>query len=287
MSGLHSAAPAKLMRMLDRRSCVRLLAAGVPAWRLMGAATFPTTVADRVDRRWEAPYSRPAGIKMTRDGIWLVDGESGKAYLMSFSGQIKVEIETGLARPAAIETDEVGLWVAADDGRRMVRIEFGVDEDERIDYETSAQAAEFDTPGVGLVKWGAGGEYSGEIGAQGVAWIRGELFLAVPPAAKIFVVRAQDGSLTREIPAPGVRPQGLVFDARGDLWCADGNSRSFFKMDAASGKIIKQHMLPYDQPQVDGKVIVPHGCSIWQRMIYFCSTATGEIYRTPLVNRTA
>jgi hypothetical protein len=271
--------------MLDRRDCLRLIAAGLPAWRLLGGPSFPTTVADRVDRRWEAPYPRPTGIKATRDGIWLIDGETAKAYLMGFNGQIKVEIETGTQRPTAIETDEVGLWIAGDQGRKMIRIDFGKDEAGKTNYETSSQQAEFGSPGVGPAKWGAPGEYLEETGVQGVAWIRGELFLAVPPAAKIFVVKAQTGSVVREIPAPGVRPQGLVFDPDGDLWCADANSRSFFKLDTATGNVIKQHMLPFDQPQVNGKVINPHGLTIWQRMLYFCSPETGEIYRTPLVNR--
>ena len=62
------------------------------------------------------------GIKATRDGIWLVDGETGMAYLMSFQGQIKAEIKTGTERPTAIESDEVGIWVAGDEGK--VRKEF-------------------------------------------------------------------------------------------------------------------------------------------------------------------
>ena len=262
-----------------------MIVAGCPAWRLFGGPGFPTTVADRVDRRWQTPQPCPAGIKATRDGIWLVDRETAKAYLMSFDGQIKVEIETGTQRPAAIETDEAGLWIAGEDGRKMIRIVFGIGESGGTDYARSSRQTEFDVPGAGPVKWGAPGEYPETIGVRGLAWIRGELFLAVPPAAKIFVVTAQTGTVAREIPAPGVRPQGLVFDADGGLWCTDANSRSFFKLDAATGNVIKQHMLPFDQPQVNGKVITPQGLTIWQRMLYFCSPETGEIYRTPLINR--
>jgi hypothetical protein len=270
--------------MLDRRAYLRLLAAGVPASALFGGPSFPTTVADRVDRRYEAPITRPMGIKATRDGIWLVDGETAMAYLMSFQGQIKAEIETGTERPTAIESDEVGIWIAGDEGKKLIRIEF-LDEDGEVDYEMAAQKAEFDAPGVGAVKWGQPGEYMREIGVQGLAWIRGELYCAVPAAAKIIVVKGQDGSVIRELSAPGIRPQGCVIAPDGFLWCADGNSRSFYKMDTASGHVIKQHMLPFDQPEKDGKIIVPHGITIWQRMIYFCSPHTSEIYRTPLVNR--
>ncbi len=270
--------------MLNRRTALRFLAAGAPASTLLAQSTFPTTVADRVDRRYEAPVSRPMGIKATRDGIWLVDGETANAYLMSFQGQIKAEIQTGTVRPTAIESDEVGVWIAGEEGKKLIRIEF-LDEGGKVDFELARQKYVFDAPGVGIPKWGLPGEYMRDIGVQGLAWIRGELYCAVPAAARIIVVRGQDGSVLRELAAPGIRPQGCVIDPDGFLWCADGNSRSFFKMDAASGKIIKQHMLPFDTPEKDGKIIVPHGLTIWQRMLYFCSPYTGEIYRTPLVNR--
>jgi hypothetical protein len=120
---------------------------------------------------------------------------------------------------------------------------------------------------------------------QGFAWIRGELYCATPATAKITVVKGQDGSVLRELAAPGIRPQGCVIAPDGFLWCTDANSRSFFKMDTAGGKVIKQHMLPFDGPEKDGKIITPHGLTIWQRMLYFCSPHTSEIYRTPLVNR--
>ncbi len=270
--------------MLARRDCIRLLACAAPTWPVLAAGLFPTTVADRVDRRWAAPCARPTGIKATRDGVWLVDNETAKVFLMAYTGEVKAEIETGTTRPTALETDQVGLWVAGEDGHRLIRLEF-VEEDDKIDYTKTVRKAEFDAPGVGLVKYGAPGEYMRPTGVHGMAWVRGELYLGSPAKAAIFVVKGQDGSVVRSFPAPGDRPQGLVFDTDGDLWCADGNSRSFFKLDPASGAIIKQHMLPPAEPEVEGKVIVPHGLTYWQRMLYFCSTVTGEIYRTPLINR--
>ena len=273
--------------MLDRRNCFRLLGFGLPVLPLLAGASFPTTVADRVDRRYRTPGPRPVGLKATRDGLWILDAETAKAYLVHFAtGAVKIEMETGTIRPTAIDSDEAGLWIAGDKGRKMIRIDFG-EKDGKTDYATSRRKAEFDVPGRGPVKWGPPGEQGAEIGVEGIAWRRGELFLAVPPAAAIDVMKAQDGSLIRSMPAPGARPQGLAWDPDGSLWCADGNSRSFFKLEAASGKLLKQHMLPFAAPEVNGKLIVPHGITIWQRMIYFCSPETSELYRTPLINRMA
>ncbi len=271
--------------MLDRRDCLRVLGLGVAGLPALAGPSFPTTVADRVDRRYRTPGPRPTGLKATRDGLWILDAETAKAYLVQFAtGQVKVEVDTGAMRPAAIESDEVGLWIAGDDGRKMIRVEFG-EKDGHTDFATVRRKAEFDVPGSGPVRWGLGGESGREIGAQGLAWRRGELFLAVPPTATILVMKAQDGSVLRSMPAPGACPQGLAWGLDGSLWCADGYSRSFFKLEAASGKVIKQHMLPFAGPKADGRLIVPHGITIWQRMIYFCSPETGELYRTPLVNR--
>ncbi len=269
---------------MDRRDCLRLLAGSAPSWPTLAGALFPTTVADRVDRRWEAPCSRPTGIKASRDGIWLVDRETAKVFLMSYTGAVKAEIDTKTTQPTAIETDQVGIWVAGENGQRLIRIEF-LDEQEKIDYTRPLRKAEFDAPGVGVVKYGAPGEYMRVTGVHGLAWVRGELYAASPAEVRIYVVKGQDGSVVRSLPAPGPRPQGLVFTPDGALWCADGNSRSFFKLDAASGHVIKQHMLPQSEPMVEGKLVVPHGLTYWQRMLYFCSTQTGEIYRTPLINR--
>jgi len=271
--------------MIDRRACLSYLAGAVPGLRLLAGPLFPSTVADRVERRYQTPGPRPAGLKATRDGLWILDQATASAYLVHFAtGQVKLEIETGTLRPTAIETDEVGLWIAAEDGRKMVRLDFVEDEEGKVQKDQVVRKAEFDVPGAGPVKWRHAGEPPDPIGAQGLAWRRGELYVAVPPAAAIHVLK-QDGSLVRTLPAPGIRPQGLAWDPDGRLWCADAFSRSFFKLDPATGKIIKQHLLPFAKPEVDGKVIVPDGLTIWQRMIYFCSLETGELYRTPLVNR--
>ncbi len=262
--------------MLPRRDCLRFLGLGMAARGLFGGASFTTTVADRVERYCAAPGPRPTGIKATRHGIWVVDGETAKAYLLHFGGAVNEEMEIKAPHPTAIEVDEVGLWIAVEGGKKLIRIEL----------ETGEKTREFDLPGGGPPKWRLPGGGAVEIGIHGFGWHNGELFAACPAMATIYVVKSRDGSILRSLAAPGLRPQGLAWDRDGHLWCAEADSRSFFKMDPANGKIVKQHMLPFSSPEVNGEVIVPHGMTIWQRMIYFCSPETGEIYRTPLISRT-
>lgn len=261
------------------------MAAGLPASALLGGPSFPTTVADRVDKRYTAPGPRPAGIKATLDGIWVSDAETSKVYLMQYgSGAVKREVDIPASGLTCLTVDAIGIFVGADNGRRIIRMELEPKEKIPDEPQEYVKKAEWDTPGAGEVKWRNGAVVE-TMGVQGFIWRRGELFLAVPPAAAIHVFRPQDSSVVRTLQAPGIRPLGLAWDPDGNFWCADGNSRSFFKMDPISGKIIKQHMLPFNAPEEGGKIVVPYGLTIWQRMLYFCSPENGSIYRTPLVNR--
>jgi sugar lactone lactonase YvrE len=261
---------------MRRREYLKLIGLSLPAWPLLGAASFPTTVADRVDRLFRTPGPRPNGLQATREGLWILDEQTNRASLVEYgSGRIKHELETPAERGSGITFDGLSLWIASTHNRKLIK----------IDAETGELQAEFDTPGSGVLKWGELNPNAVATGADGVEWRRGDIFLAVPPAARIFIVKPRDGSAVRSIPSPGIRPHGLGWDPDGSLWCADSGCRAFYKLEAASGKVIKQHLLPFAKPEVNGKVLVPHGMSIWRRYIYFCVAETAEVYRTPLVSR--
>jgi len=113
-------------------------------------------------------------------------------------------------------------------------------------------------------------------------WRRGELWVANPPSVTIYVVNPENGSVIRSFPAPGVRPHGIGWDPGGALWCTESIYRSFFKMDAESGNILRQVTLPPTQPDANGIVLVPHGMTIWEGQFWFSVAETGEVYRTAL-----
>ncbi|MCW5977449.1 MAG: hypothetical protein KIT09_05200 [Bryobacteraceae bacterium] len=263
--------------MLSRRDWLKLSGLGLPASALVAAVDFPTTVADSVQRLYKTPGPHPNGLQATREGLWILDQETNKASLVEIdSGRLVREIDTPADRGSGITFDGQSLWIASTYNRKLIR----------VDPATGELQAEFESPGSGVVKWGNPSPNAVSTGGHGLEWRRGELFLAVPPAAKIFVLNSRNASVARFLPAPGIRPHGLGWDPDGSLWCAESNYRAFFKLDAASGKVIKQHLLPFVAPEVEGKVVVPHGLTVWQRFLYFCVAETGEVYRTPLVSRT-
>jgi len=257
---------------------------GVPSLSFAPLASgFPTTVADRVDRVYPAPGPNPCGLQGTRDGLWILDQQTGTVSLVAFSnGSVRHEIPTmaqqgsGItAEGSGVTSDTVSLWITSTGNRKLLQ----------VDPETGLTRAEFDCPGSGVVQWDGPGASPLPIGGQGVEWNRGEILIASQPSASVFSIKPRDGTVVSEIPTPGVRPHGLGWDPDGSLWCSESGYRAFFKLDPANGNVIKQHLLPFTSPEENGKVIVPAGMTIWARFIFFTVVGSSYIYRTPLVNR--
>ena len=260
--------------MINRRDCLKLAGSACAPVRLRAAiAGFPTSVAAKVERMFRTPGPAPNGLQATPDGLWILDQSTNRVALVRYQdGSVVREFATETDRGSGITFDGEALWIASTYNRLLVRIG-------ARDGHTLKQLP---SPGSGLVKWGPRGEHPQPTGAHGLEWRRGELWVAVPPAVRIYVLNPEDGKELRSFPAPGVRPHGIGWDPDGSLWCAESIHRSFFKMDPASGKILRQHMLPPTEPQADGVVLVPHGMTVWKGDFWFSVAETGEVYRTPL-----
>ncbi len=236
-------------------------------------ATFPTSIANRVEFAFRTPGKNPNGLQATGEGLWILDQGTNRAALVRYAdGSVVREFATATDRGSGITFDGEALWIASTYDRRLVR----------VDAQTGRTLKQFDSPGSGVVKWGPRGTNPRPTGAHGLEWRAGRLWVAVPPAVAIFVVNPEDGSVLRSFAAPGIRPHGIAWDPDGSLWCAESLSRSFFKMNPKTGVILRQVMLPAGAPEVDGLVHVPHGMTIWDRHFWFCVAETGEAYRVPL-----
>jgi streptogramin lyase len=234
------------------------------------AASFPTTIAAKVERAFKTPGPNPNGLQATKDGLWVLDQGTNRVALQSFAdGKVLREFPTATDRGSGITFDGEALWIASTYNRLLVR----------VDPRTGKTLKELPSPGAGVVKWGPRSAHPQPTGAHGLEWRNGELWVANPPSVTIYVVNPQDGSVKRSFPAPGVRPHGIGWDPDGSLWCAESIYRAFFKMSADNGRIVRQIMLPPTEPQADGLVLVPHGMSIWDRQIWFSVAETGEVYR--------
>lgn len=260
---------------MRRRDCLKLaVPALMPRWGAAApAASFPTVVAGSVDLAFPTPGKQPNGLQATKEGLWILDQGTNRVALVKFAGGAVIrEFATATDKGSGITFDGQALWIASTYNRKLVR----------VDAKTGRTLKEFDSPGSGVVKWGPRGQHPQPTGAHGMEWREGRLWVAVPPAAAIFVVNPEDGKALRSIPAPGVRPHGIGWDPDGSLWCAESIYRSFFKLDPKTGRILRQVMLPPTQPEVDGIVHVPHGMTIWDGRFWFSVAETGQVYSTPL-----
>ena len=260
--------------MIARRDLFKLGMLACPGLRASpGPPAFPTEVAASVTLAFHTPGSAPNGLQATPEGLWILDQATNRVALVRYdNGRVLRQFDTETDRGSGITFDGSALWIASTYNRLLVR----------VDAQTGRTLKKFPSPGSGLVKWGPRSVHPQPTGAHGLEWRERELWVAVPPAVRIFVVNPEDGSIRRTFPAPGVRPHGVGWDPDGSFWCTESIYRSFFKMDRGTGRILRQVMLPAEEPLVDGIVQVPHGMTIWKGEFWFSVAETGEVYKVPL-----
>jgi len=259
--------------MLDRRELIRTLGLGIVSFqppKTTAEVSFPTTIVSEVERAFRAPGSQPNGLQATGEGLWILDQGTNRVALLRYQdGRVIRQFDTETDRGSGITFDGSALWIASTYNRLLVK----------VDSQSGKTLQKLPSPGSGVVKWGPRSDHPTPTGAHGMEFLRGELWVAVPPSATIYVMNPKDAGILRSFPAPGVRPHGIGWDPDGSLWCAESNYRSFFKMSPQTGQILKQLLLPPASPEVDGLVVAPHGTTVWEKQIWFCVAETGEVYR--------
>ena len=74
----------------------------------------------------------------------------------------------------------------------------------------------YETPGTGVIEGN-----DRRSGAHGLQWLDDQtMWVAVPPARRLFLVDTRTMETRHSIPTPGARPHG-IFVHDGALWCAD------------------------------------------------------------------
>jgi hypothetical protein len=259
-----------------RRDCLKLPAlalAAAPGRARAAEAGFPTVIASRVERMFKTPGPQPNGLQAAPEGLWILDQGTNHAALVRYEdGGVIRDLATETDRGSGITFDGSALWIASTYNRLLVK----------VDAQTGKTLKQFLSPDPGVVKWGPKGQHPNPTGSHGMEWKNGQLWVANPPSARIYVVNPEDGKVIRSFAAPGVRPHGIGWDPDGALWCTESIYRAFFKMDPKTGRIVKQIMLPPLEPEVNGIVQVPHGMTIRQRQIWFSVAETAEVYRISL-----
>jgi len=217
-------------------------------------------VPKRLVKAFLAPGKMPNGLQAAAEGLWILDQEDpNKVFLVRYDdGSVIRELQTESLHGSGITYGDGALWIGSTYGLKTLK----------VDPMTGKTLASFDTPGVGLVKWGKPTRPSG---AHGLEWVSGRYWIAVPPAEKIFLVEPAKGSVLRSIPAPGARPHGLGWDGAA-LWCVESNDRTLYKLDPRDGKLLAKIQLTKDDPE-------PHGMTYWKGVFWYCDAVSRWVCR--------
>ena len=98
------------------------------------------------------------------------------------------------------------------------------------------------------------------------------MWVAVPPAKRLYLIDAATMQVVRSIPTPGMRPHGIFVNG-GDLWCADTQMCKIHRLDPASGAVTAEIDVP--APEV-------HGMTLHEGEIWFCCAETRRVCTVPL-----
>ena len=257
--------------MIDRRSFLALASAGSA---LANKVSLPTRSV-KVIRAFDSPCPHPNGLEATDEGLWILNqGGDNALYLTDYHGKLLEKLETESVSGSGVGWDGTNLWIASTYNCKILK----------VDRKTGKTLASYDTPGCGKVNWpnprrsplaakvvetkpGAPPaappkrETQGT-GAHGIEYKNGKLYIAVPPAQKIYTVRASDFHVESEFATAGDRPHGLGWEGA-HLWCADSNQNAFHKHELPGGRVLAKIQLTDSDP-------LPHGMAIRKGWMWYC-----------------
>ena len=212
-------------------------------------------MSDIVDR-WVTPGPQPNGLQAASDGLWLIDQADNHLYKLAYEdGSTIARHATETDRSSGVTEGGGHVWVASTYNARLYKLGY--------DGRT---VEHFDTPGKGIVQFGPPRTHV--TGAHGIEWVDDEnMWVAVPPARKIYLMDPTTMRVKRSIPTPGARPHG-IFLHEGELWCADTAMRKVHRLDPGSGAVLSEMDVP--DPEV-------HGMTLHEGHIWFCCAVTRRV----------
>ena len=211
---------------------------------------------------WLTPGPQPNGLQATADGLWVIDQTDSHLYKLSYEdGSVLGKLPTETHRPSGVTEGAGQLWAASTYSSELLK----------LGYDGST-LGRYDTPGKGVVKFGDPGN-TRVTGAHGMEWVDDHnMWIAVPPAQRLYLIDPQTMQVKRSIPTPGVRPHG-IFLHDGALWCADTGMARIHKLDPDDGKVLDEIDAP--DPEV-------HGMTLHDGEIWFCCASTRRVCTVPL-----
>ena len=232
---------------------------------------------------FKSPGPQPNGLQATKDGLWILDQRENRVYLVSYDdGKVLRSLDTDCKAGSGITFDGEAIWLASTYSREIIR----------ADAKTGKTLAKFDSPGSGLVAWSKSRRSplapplpadapppappKQATGAHGLEWKNGKLWIAVPPARKIYRVNPKNFEIEHQFATAGDRPHGLGWENEW-LWCVDSNLNALHKHDTRTGEVQERIQLADSDP-------LPHGMTIWNNTVWYCDDV-GVVCRFPLRQR--
>ncbi len=214
-----------------------------------------------IEDMWVTPGPQPNGLQAAPDGLWVIDQKDNHLYKLDYgTGAVLADLPTETDRSSGVTLGGGYIWVASTYNARIYKLDMN-----------GKTVAYYDTPGKGYVAFGDPTRRR-VTGAHGLEWVDGKLWVAVPPAQKIYLMDPDTMKVLDSIPTPGVRPHGLAWED-GSLWCADTQMGVIHKLEPETGRVLDEIRVP--EPEV-------HGMSLHEGALWFCCAVTCRVCRVPL-----
>ena len=211
-----------------------------------------------IERAFDAPLPRPNGIVATDEGFWIVDQDTDYAFLVTETGDFIRCIPTWSENSSGLAFGGGALWVSDNNGNPESRPHVPSDRRRggvlKVDPGDGRKLAEFDLPLVG----------PDQSAIHGLEWDEGTLWLHISRKQVLALVRADDFTVLRTIPALHSRAHGLVWKDD-HLWVVYTNDRIIVKQDPGDGHAVETIEIPDAYPD-------PHGLTWWRGSFWYTNT---------------
>ena len=127
----------------------------------------------KIEKVFDFPGRQPNGMQATAEGIWFLDQVSNQAILVSYEGESLRAIDTDSVHGSGITVDGTNLWLAS----TLAPTRIGADGPAilKVDPASGNTLATYPT-----------------VGAHGLEWRDGKLWMAVPPSATVYQLAPED-----------------------------------------------------------------------------------------------
>ena len=242
---------------LGRREFIGSVAAGLLSRAFLAPAS-PSYPVERAKVRvvFQAPLSMPNALAASPGGLWVID-HTDVAYLVDWKdGSILHSFNTGSSNTSGATFGGGSLWLGANGsavGRPARKTDWDSGRILKVDPTTGRTIAHWPLPNGG--------------GTHGLEWADGRLWLTDFVKMQLSQVNPVSFQVLHSIPLTLPRAHGLAWD-HGTLWCVHTTDRVINKMDARTGRILKQLVISKDDPE-------PHGMTLHQGHLHYCDSGIG------------